>query len=113
VRAADGRTPLDLARAFRVPETSMTHTLAGLEAAGLVETRPNPRDGRSMRVFLAPAGRAFRADAIAALTPDPARLAAGIDLRRVAAVRHEPEGIRRVMDRQRDETPGDGPAGRA
>ena len=31
IRVADGRTPLDLARAFQVPKTSMTHSLAGLE----------------------------------------------------------------------------------
>ena len=33
VRLGDGRTPLQMARAFQVPKTSMTHTLSGLEKA--------------------------------------------------------------------------------
>lgn len=109
VRVADGRTPLELARAFQLPKTSMTHTLAGLEAAGLVEMRPNPQDGRSKRVFVTAAGRAFRDAAIAALGPDLARLAAEVDPARLAALVPELAAVRRVMDRQRDRRPGGGP----
>ena len=47
IRVKDGQTPLQLARAFQVPKTSMTHTLAGLEKRGLVEMRTNPEDARS------------------------------------------------------------------
>ena len=36
IRVQDGRTPLALARAFQVPKTTMTHTLAGLEKLGFV-----------------------------------------------------------------------------
>jgi hypothetical protein len=43
VRLGDGKTPLDLARAFQVPKTTMTHTLAGLEKAGFIRFAPNPR----------------------------------------------------------------------
>jgi DNA-binding MarR family transcriptional regulator len=57
VRLGDGKTPLALARAFQVPKTTRTHTLSGLEARGLVDLAPNPRDGRSKRVRLTP-GRA-------------------------------------------------------
>ncbi|MEM9975891.1 MAG: helix-turn-helix domain-containing protein, partial [Pseudomonadota bacterium] len=39
IRVRDGPTPLALARAFQVPKTSMTHTLAGLERGGLIEMR--------------------------------------------------------------------------
>ncbi|MFM7336534.1 MAG: MarR family winged helix-turn-helix transcriptional regulator, partial [Tabrizicola sp.] len=60
VRVKDGQTPLALARAFQVPKTSMTHSLAVLERHGLIEMRPNARDGRSKCVFLTEAGRAFR-----------------------------------------------------
>ncbi len=45
VRLGEGKTPLDLARAFQVPKTTMTHTLAGLEGAGLIRFAPNPRTG--------------------------------------------------------------------
>lgn len=106
IRVADGRTPLELARAFQVPKTSMTHTLAGLDAARLVEMLPNPRDGRSKCVFLTAAGRAFRDAALAALAPDLARLSAEVDPARLAALLPELAALRQVMDRQRDERPG-------
>lgn len=74
IRVEDGRTPLELANAFQVPKTTMTYTLSGLEKHGLVAMRPNPKDGRSKCVWLTPAGRAFRDDAIAALNPELDRL---------------------------------------
>lgn len=69
IRGKDGQTPLELARAFQVPKTSMTHTLAGLEKRGLVEMRPNPSDGRSKQVWLRPEGRQLQAQTIAAMAP--------------------------------------------
>ncbi len=101
VRVADGRTPLELARAFQLPKTTMTHTLAGLEKGGLVEMRPNPDDGRSKRVWLTEAGRRFREDAIASLAPDVARLAGRMDTGRIAALLPEIEALRRVLDEDR------------
>ena len=56
IRVEDGRTPRELARAFQVPKTTMTHTLAGLESAGYVRMKPNAEDGRSKRVWITPAG---------------------------------------------------------
>ena len=38
-RVGDGRTPIQMARAFQVPKTSMTHTIKGLEGHALVDTR--------------------------------------------------------------------------
>ena len=69
-RVGDGRTPLELAIAFQVPKTTMTHTLAGLEKHGMVEMRPNPADGRSKQVWLKPKGRALRDTTIKALAPN-------------------------------------------
>ena len=86
VRVRDGQTPLALARAFQVPKTTMTHTLAVAERHGWVETRPNPRDGRSKEVWLTASGRAFREESIAALAPDLARLA-----------RDRPEAVRALL----------------
>jgi len=102
VRVADGRTPLDLARAFQVPKTTMTHTLAGLVARGLVEERPNPEDGRSKRIWLTPAGRAFRADVIGALGPLLAPLAVAFSPDRAAALLPDLEALRRVLDAARE-----------
>lgn len=76
MRVEDGRTPLELARAFQVPKTTVSHWLAGLERMGWVDLRPNPDDGRSKRVWLTEAGRAFRNGAIAAIAPDLARIEA-------------------------------------
>jgi DNA-binding MarR family transcriptional regulator len=101
VRVADGRTPLELARAFQVPKTTMTHTLAGLERRRLVEMHPNPEDGRSKRVWLTEAGRQFREDAIASLAPDVARLGTRIDRGRLAALLPALEALRRVLDEDR------------
>lgn len=102
VRVQDGRTPLDLARAFQVPKTSMTHTLAGLEAMGLVEIRPNPDDRRSKLVWLSAAGRTLREDTIAALIPEFADLAREFPAERVAAILPALIELRQIMDARRD-----------
>ncbi|MEL6204099.1 MAG: MarR family transcriptional regulator [Pseudomonadota bacterium] len=102
VRVSDGQTPLVLARAFQVPKTTMTHTLSGLEKAGLVETRPNPKDGRSKCVWLTEAGRRFRSDAIAALGPDVADLSAQFPADRVTAALPHLTALRKILDARRD-----------
>jgi DNA-binding MarR family transcriptional regulator len=101
-RRGDGRTPLDLARAFQVPKTTMTHTLAGLERAGLIAVAPNPKDGRSKCVALTDAGRAFRDAAIARLGPDLDAIARAIAPGRVAAVLPLLAEMRDWLDRERD-----------
>ncbi len=101
IRVADGRTPLELARAFQVPKTTMTHTLAGLEARGLVETRPNPEDGRSKRVWLTARGRAFRDEAIGLLAPDVAALAAHVNPAEIEAALPLLEKVRKALDAAR------------
>jgi DNA-binding MarR family transcriptional regulator len=100
-RLGDGKTPLDLARAFQVPKTTMTHTLAGLEKAGLVRFAPNPKDGRSKCVMLTEAGRAFRDEAIARIGPDLDAIARAIPPGRVAAVLPLLAEMRAWLDRER------------
>ncbi len=104
IRVADGCTPLELARAFQVPKTTMTHTIAGLERHGLVEVRPNPDDGRSKRVWLSPAGRAFRDRAILDLAPIFERLKAALPPEAAAAMMPGLETLRMFLDAAR-ETP--------
>ncbi|MDX5350544.1 MAG: MarR family transcriptional regulator [Paracoccaceae bacterium] len=106
VRVRDGQTPLALARAFQVPKTSMTHSLAVLERHGLIEMRPNARDGRSKCVFITEAGRAFRQRAIESLAPDMAAIAGEYPVDRLATVLPVLTDLRRVMDRMRDPEPG-------
>ncbi|WP_415402136.1 MarR family winged helix-turn-helix transcriptional regulator [Tateyamaria sp. SN3-11] len=102
IRVGDGRTPIEMARAFQVPKTSMTHTLKGLEAHGLVDLRPNPDDGRSKRVWLTEKGRALRNDAIAALGPDFAQLARDFDMERLAGITPVLRDLRIYLDKARD-----------
>ena len=50
-------TSSELARVEQISPQSMGVTLAGLEARGLVERRPDPADGRRAVLSLTPAGR--------------------------------------------------------
>ena len=101
IRVEDGRTPIDIARAFQVPKTTMAHTLAGLVERGLVEMRPNPDDGRSKRVWLTPAGRRFRDETIAALAPDAAAIMQVVPPERIAALLPELTDLRQHLDAMR------------
>jgi DNA-binding MarR family transcriptional regulator len=102
IRVKDGRTPLDLARAFQVPKTTMTHSLAVLERHGLIRTAPNPEDGRSKCVWITDAGRAFRDAAVAALEPDIADIAAAFPTDRLDQAMPTLAALRRLMDARRD-----------
>lgn len=101
-RVADGRTPIDMARAFQVPKTSMTHTLKGLIAHGLVEIRPNPEDGRSKTVWLTDAGRALRARVIVDLIADFKRMMADYDIEPLMKAKPALSDLRKHMDAARD-----------
>lgn len=105
VRVGDGATPQKLARAFQVPNTTMTHTLSGLAERGLVEIKRNPEDGRSKCVWLTEAGRRFREDAIAALDPDIAVFAKEIPQKEIGDLAARLGEIRRILDAYRDTKP--------
>lgn len=102
IRVEDGRTPLAIARAFQVPKTTLSHTLALLERRGWIEMRPNPVDKRSKLVWITPEGRAFRDTAIAALAPDMADLAASFPTSEAAALLPPLSALRMHLDRARD-----------
>ena len=102
LRVGDGRTPLEIARAFQVPKTTLSHTLSLLEGRGWVEMRPNPEDGRSKRVWITDAGRAFQAEAIGLLAPDMAEMAAVFPAEDLAAMLPKLTALRAYLDRTRD-----------
>lgn len=102
VNRGDGAVPIDMARAFQVPKTSMTHTLKGLAAQGLVELRANPDDGRSKTVWLTPAGRALRTQTIERLAPAFQGLAGQMDLTALVELLPVLVHLREVMDAARD-----------
>ncbi len=102
IRVGDGRTPLEIARAFQVPKTSMSHTLAGLERHGLVDMRPNPADKRSKQVWLTDQGRAVREDTIAALAVDLADISEVLSPQDVGAIMPVLTRLRVWLDKRRD-----------
>lgn len=67
-RMGDGKTPVKIAGAMQVTKNTMTHSLRVLESRGLIEISANPEDGRGKLVFLTEAGRAFRDEAIVAVS---------------------------------------------
>ena len=101
-RLGDGRAPIDMARAFQVPKTSLTHTLKGLEERGLIELRPNPADGRSKLVYLTEAGSTLRNNTIASMGPEFQRMAEGFDLDRLTEVLPVLRDLRVFMDEDRN-----------
>jgi len=90
-----------MARAFQVPKTSMTHSLAVLENAGLIEFRKNQQDGRSKLVHITDAGRKFRQDAIDSLAPDLMRIAVAVPPDHVARLLPDLEALRKFLDTDR------------
>ncbi|NNE53187.1 MAG: MarR family transcriptional regulator [Sulfitobacter sp.] len=102
INRGDGAVPIDMARAFQVPKTSMTHTIKGLVAHGLVELRENPKDGRSKTVWLTEKGRRLREETIASLGPAFARLAGEMDLGQLTEMLPRLVKLREVMDAARD-----------
>src|SRR5690606_11286725 len=68
-RAAEERTPAQLAESFHVTRGARTNTLAKLEWAGHVHIRPDWDDARRKFVSISPSGRAARDAAVQAIAP--------------------------------------------
>lgn len=105
IRVADGRTPVELARAFQLPKTNITHTVAGLKQRGLVDVRPNPNDGRSKCVWITEAGRRLRDDTIAALAQDFDRLLVPFGVARLLEIAPVLRDLRVMLDEDRNAEP--------
>ncbi|MDA9008956.1 MarR family winged helix-turn-helix transcriptional regulator [Alphaproteobacteria bacterium] len=101
MRLGEGRTPLSIAKAFQVPKTTLTHTLNGLGKSGLIEMRPNPKDGRSKLVYTTQAGREFRDQSIESMAPMLSDFAQTIPLDEIKAVLPLLVKIREKLDRDR------------
>ncbi len=67
-RMGDGKSPIRIAAAMQVTKNTMTHSLKVLEGRGFIEVQPDPVDRRAKRVLLTDAGRAFRQEAIGAVS---------------------------------------------
>lgn len=106
VSGDDGATPLALARTFQTPKTTMTHTLSGLEKAGLIRFAPHPTDGRSKCVMVTDEGRRFRDDAIERIRPELALLEERFSVETIAGIRDLLAGMRDYLDRRRGDQIG-------
>lgn len=101
-RVGDGSMPVAMARAFQVPKTTMTHTLAGLEKHGLVEMRANPDDRRSKRVWLTEAGKSLRDEIIAGMSGEFQHLHEGVDVERLLGILPVLTDLRIYLDENRN-----------
>ncbi len=102
INRGDGAVPIEMARAFQVPKTTMTHTLKGLVAHGLIDLRANADDGRSKRVWLTPKGRQMRDDVIAAMAPEFSKLTAGFDVDMLTDIKPTLIALRQYLDDARN-----------
>ena len=102
-RLGDGRAPIDMARAFQVPKTTLTHTLKGLQERGLIALRPNPADGRSKLVYLTKAGETLHAQVIADLGPDLERISRHVDSHRLQQIVPLLREVRVFLDNERNQ----------
>lgn len=101
VRLGGAWAPARLARAFQVTKQTMTSTLTRLQAAGFVEVRPDPADGRAKLVTLTDAGRAAHADAMRRLGPALALAADGLPAGLVEGLLPGLKALRRALDSAR------------
>ncbi len=85
-RAAEERTPAQLAKSFHVTRGAMTNTLAKLEWAGHVHIRPDWDDARRKFVSISPSGRQARDVAVQAIAPLIADVVEALGAERVRAV---------------------------
>lgn len=102
IRVKDGRTPLELAKAFQVAKTTMTHTLSGLEKAELVQLQSNPDDGRSKLVWITPQGRSFRENAIGSMGQALSKFSESFPENKIGELVPHLTEIRKYMDQARD-----------
>lgn len=102
IRRPKGETPLQLAKAFQVPKTSMTHMLAGLEQRNLIELTVNPNDARSKIARATGSAGAFLQTALEKMGPGIAQVWDEIGETPFTTALPALEEIRVALDKARD-----------
>lgn len=102
VRLGDGQTPARLAAAFQVTRGTMTSTLSRLESKGFIRTEPDPKDGRSKRVYLTEAGKTAREDGVAAAAPLFRDVTGALDRAQAEALLQPLQALRKWLDENRN-----------
>lgn len=100
-RRPDGATPQQLAFAFQIPKTSMTHMIRVLEDLGLVQIAPNHRDARSKLVRITDQGLAQLKATLARAAQDIAAMDPPLDQDLVSRSLATLEPIRIQLDAAR------------
>ncbi len=101
-RLGDGWSPLRISRAMQVTKGAMTNTLQHLEGKGLVDIRPDEKDGRAKQVFITAAGRAVRDACIASMIPYMNKFAADIPATDIAPALPLLQRAREWLDKERE-----------
>lgn len=101
IRLGEGQTPISIANAFGWPKTSMSHTLAVMEARGLVRLEPNPRDGRSKCLWFTPKGRSLAMLGVTSVEEDLSRIASLAPIEAVTTLAEDLTSLAARLDDQR------------
>ena len=101
-RRPEGETPLQLANAFQVAKTSMTHSLSMLNKRALIEISPNPNDARSKIARATSEGQAFLAQTMAELETALAPILQDIGFAPFTDSLPHLETVRMALDKARD-----------
>jgi len=103
-----------LAQALSLDKSTLSRTLDGLAAAGLVERAPHPEDGRAQRVALTSAGQETVRRIDVGCDADYRALLQGVAAGRraplIAAAEELAEALRRARQRKGQRRSGDPPA---
>ena len=91
----DGLRLGELARRARLSKQTMTELVRRLERDGLVERRPDPRDGRAALVCLTPRARGFEPVAAEVLSELDGRVRSLLDDAQVGALK---AALRKLLD---------------
>ncbi|MEM9715145.1 MAG: MarR family transcriptional regulator [Pseudomonadota bacterium] len=102
VRRPEGRTPLQIAQAFQVPKTSMTHSISMLEKRGLVDVVKNPEDARSKIVRAGDQAAEFVQSVTTALNARMAPMIQDVGVDTFAEALPKLEAVRIALDAERD-----------
>ncbi len=102
VRLNVEQNPVELARAFQVTKGAMTNTVQRLETRGLVEVRPDPKDGRGKLVRITDEGRRVREACLVAAMPMLSKLEKEFGADGFSAALPFLQQVRSFLDKDRD-----------
>jgi len=98
IRRPEGSTPQQMAFAFQVPKTSMTHMIKVLEAEGCIAIVPNPEDARSKLAQITQKGGGVFQKAVMGVAREMAEMEPGFDADTARACLEPLAAIRTQMD---------------